>query len=124
MKKTANIGSRFVDDFDQELEKIKKLNSKQLIIYAHDEYGVSLTEKNGRLWLEKKTAYMVLNRYKGPLKGRTLERAEALDTPERIAELRKQGSSIEEKKEIKTQKRKARKASKMRRTKMRRTRWT
>jgi len=73
-----------------EFEKIKKLSLKKLLVYVEKEFSIKIPSANGRLWAERKALYLALERYKGGLTGKALERYEALSTPQIIKQIQKE----------------------------------
>jgi len=70
------------------LNKIAKIRTaEKLCAYAFDNFSAMLPEENGKTWLRKKISYLAYDKLKGPLTGKALERAEALDTEAKIKEL-------------------------------------
>lgn len=78
------------------LNKIAKIRTaKKLCAYAFDNFSTMLPEENGKTWLRKKISYLAYEQLKGPLTGRALERAKALDTEAIIKELQMKDKDLE-----------------------------
>lgn len=80
---------RYKDKFDIELEEVRKMTHDQLIVYAKEVFGRELSKRMSREWAERRVAYMVLEKHRGPLTGRALERVRHLDSLTEIDPLAK-----------------------------------